>query len=152
MKTWRHDRHKMATQEATLFAQSTRLNKWPKKRPHNVHIHSLRQCHLLFSNYFYYLPKFPPPPKSRCIKSSLASTQGWPWVGYGQGMPIPNPINLSMDTQLPYPNYLTQLVSISNCYPVCLPMDIHTLPKPNFYKITKYTQKPLKIPKYPQNL
>ena len=55
-------------------------------------------------------------------------------------------------TQLIYPwipNYFTQLVSISNCYPVCLPMDIHNLPKPDFYKITKYVQKPIKRPKYP---
>ena len=28
--------------------------------------------------------------------------QGWPWVRYRQGISIPNPINLSMDTQLQY--------------------------------------------------
>ena len=57
--------------------------------------------------------------------------------GYGMGRVYSYP------TQLIYLwifNYLTQLVSIPNCYPVCLPMDIHTLPKPNFYKITKYAQ------------
>ena len=31
-------------------------------------------------------------------------------------------------------------------------MYIYTLPNPNSYKITKYAQKPLKQPKYPQNL
>ena len=49
-------------------------------------------------------------------------------------------------TKLIYPwilNYFTQLVSIPNCYTVCLHMDIHTLTKPNFYKIIKYAQKPL---------
>ena len=53
---------------------------------------------------------------------------------------ISDPINLSMDS-----DYLTQLVSIPNCYPACLSIDIlHTLPEANFYKITKYAQKPLK--------
>ena len=70
-------------------------------------------------------------------------------MGKGMGRVYPYP------TQLIYlwiPNYLIQLVSIPNCYPACLPMDIHTLPKPKFYKITKYAQKLLKRPKYPQNL
>ena len=57
------------------------LNKWPKKRPHNVHIHSLRQCHFLFPNDFHFLSKFLPPPKSSCInKSPLPSTQTKPKV------------------------------------------------------------------------
>ena len=71
--------------------------------------------------------------------------------GHRQGMGSVYPY----PAQLIYPwipDYLTLLASILNCYPVCLSMDIHTLPKPNFYKITKYAQKPLKRPKYHQNL
>ena len=63
------------------------------------------------------------------------------WVGYTHT----NQINLSMDTRLPYPISIhTQLLPSLFTHPVCLPMDIHTLPKPDFYKITKYAQKPLK--------
>ena len=50
-------------------------------------------------------------------------------------------------TQLIYSwifDYLTQLEFIPNCYSICLSMDIHTLPKLIFYKITKYAQKLLK--------
>ena len=64
----------------------------------------------------------------------------------GMGRVYPYPIQLIYPW---IPNYLIQLVSIPNFYPICLPMDIHTLPKPNFYKIAKYAKKPLKIPKYP---
>ena len=52
---------------------------------------------------------------------------------------ISDPINLSMDIRLPYSISIhTQLL------PSLLPIDIHTLPEANFYKITKYAQKPLK--------
>ena len=52
---------------------------------------------------------------------------------------IPDSINLSMDIRLPYPISIhTQLL------PVCLSIDIYTLSKADFYKITKYAQKLLK--------
>ena len=48
--------------------------------------------------------------------------------------------------------HVPPLIFIPNCYPIYLTMNIHTLSKPDFYKIIKYVQKPLKRPKYPQNL
>ena len=59
----------------------------------------------------------------------------------GMGRVYPYPTQLIFPW---IPDYLTQLVLIPNCYPICLPMDFHTQPKPDFYKITKYTQQPLK--------
>ena len=56
------------------------------------------------------------------------NVNGWPWVGYGSGIPIP--------TRKVYPwipDYQYPLISIPESYPNILSMDINTLPETFFF-------------------